>query len=312
MLVAVGALTPLLILMALGAVLFWRGFLDSKVRRGMDRLIYWAALPSLFVATLSETDFQGLQAGGLIGVLILGAVLGTGLAAAAAAGMKLKPERFGVFVQAGSRGNMAFVGLPLIIFAAEAMGGDASQQAVAIALVGLAAMVPVSNLLAVMALVFAGEGVRLGVLPRLLVQVVRNPLVISALIGGGLGWMGWGLPSVVLTPLELLGQTALALALLSLGGALVEFELKGQVGLSLGAGLFKVGVMPAITFGLALGFGLGELETLVAMIFAACPTAAASYVLATQLGGDEAFAAAAVVVSTFLSVVGLAVVLVLF
>ena len=98
MLVAVGALVPLLILMVLGAVLYWRGFVDSAVRRGMDRLTYWVALPSLFVVSLSETNFQELQAGGLVAGLVVGAVLATGLGAVVAALMRLESAKFGVFV----------------------------------------------------------------------------------------------------------------------------------------------------------------------------------------------------------------------
>ena len=45
------------------------------------------------------------------------------------------------------------------------------------------------------------------------------------------------------------------------------------------------------------------------MVFAACPTAVASYVLTTQLKGDAGLAAATIVLSTLLSLASLAAVL---
>jgi predicted permease len=117
---------------------------------------------------------------------------------------------------------------------------------------------------------------------------------------------------VVDRPFELLGQTALALALVTLGGALIDLEIRGRLGLAFAASAFKVTVAPLITLSLALWWDLPTDHIFVVMIFAACPAATASYILTTQIGGDEAFAAAGIVVSTGLSLISLAMVLWIF
>lgn len=307
---ATESLIPIILLVALGAGLYKAGFMDAALRRGLDRFTYWVALPSLFIHSLSNTDFGALQAGDMVLVLAISVIVASLLAAALAFLMGLSRDAFGVFVQLGFRGNMAFVGLPLIIFAVDQPG--TSGALVASALIALAALVPLNNLIAVLALYLAQHSLSWRLLRQLSVKVITNPLIASALIGGVLGWMGWRLPVVIDRPFELLGQTAIALALVSLGGALIELGIKGRIGLSVVVSGFKVAVVPLIAFGLAYAWRLPPEQTFVVMVFSACPAATASYILTTQLGGDDSLAAAGIIVSTLLSLISLAVVLALF
>lgn len=310
MLQAAEALIPIVLLVALGAALRKGDFFGETVRAGMDKFTYWVALPSLFIHQLSNTDFGGLVVGELALVLVITALAGSFLAVIVAALMGLSRTDFGVFVQAGFRGNLAFVGLPLVIFSVGGIG--ASGPVVSAAVVVLAALIPVYNVISVLALTIAEQEFSSGVLPRLARELARNPLILSAGVGALLGWFGLALPVFIGRPFELLGQTALALALVSLGGALIELEVRGQIGLSLVAGALKVAVIPVITWTLCVAFGLSAEQTLVAMIFAACPTASASYIMTAQIGGNAALAATCVVVSTVLSLGALTGVLLVF
>src|SRR5690606_10074952 len=105
--------------------------------------------------------------------------------------------------------------------------------------------------------------------------------------------------------LDALSRLALPLALLSIGGSLVVVPVKGRLGPALASSLLKVAAAPLAGIAAARLLGAVPEVTIVAVIFLACPTAAASYVLARQLNGDEALAAASVVVSTILSLVSL-------
>lgn len=307
---ATNSLIPIVLLVALGAALFKRGFMGSELRRGLDRFTYWIALPSLFIHSLSDTDFAQLEAQNLLAVLLIVTVATAIIAAVIVTVFRMRDEHSGVFVQLGFRGNLAFVGLPLIIFASQGVSGG--ELIVASALVALAVLVPINNFIAVTALLLARHKLTGDVWGRLVAKVVTNPLIISALVGIIIGAMGWTLPVMIDRPFELLGQTAIALALVSLGGSLVELELKEKFGLSMAAGGFKVIAVPLLAFALATAWGLPAFKTFIVLVFAACPSATASYVLTTQLGGDEAFAAAGILASTILSVVSLAVVLILF
>jgi malate permease and related proteins len=307
MLLALESLVPIILLVALGAGLVRFGFISPEVRGGLDRFTYWVALPSLFIHQLAATDFAQLAAGRLILVLTLSVLAGVAVAALIAAVLRLSRESFGVFVQAGFRGNLAFVGLPLIVFAL----GDTERSGVLVAgaLVALAALVPIANFLSVITLVTAKHGMSLRLIPTVLKELAKNPLIISALIGGLLGWLGVRLPVMIDRPLELLGQTAVALALVSVGGALIELKVKSRISLAMLASAVKLLAVPALTYAIAMVLALPADMTLIAMIFAACPAASASFIMTSQIGGDRALAASCVVFSTLFSIVPLMAVL---
>lgn len=307
MLQAGEALIPIILLVFLGSAMFYKGrFLSAEVRSGLDRFTYWVALPSLFIHNLAGTDFSELAAGNLVLVLILSAVIMSLMAGGMARFMKLPAESSGVFVQAAFRGNLAFVGLPLIIFALNGNG------LVPEALIALAALIPVYNLISIFSLISVKNRISTEVLTGMLTQVIKNPLILSALAGMFLGWMNRDLPVIIDRPFELLGQTAVALALVGLGGALVQLEIRGNIRLSVVAGMLKVAAVPLITYGLCMALSLPAGQTFIAMIFAACPTASASYILTTQLGGDQGLAATSVIISTLLSLGALTVILMVF
>ena len=307
---AAEALLPIVLLVMLGAALRKGEFFDEAVRCGMDRFTFWVALPSLFIHELAGTNFRELVAGQLVLVLVLSALAGSVVAAMIAGLLRLPRTDFGVFVQAAFRGNLAFVGLPLLIFS---LGGPGSSgPLVSSAVVALAALIPLYNVVSVLALMVSEHEWSWRVVPRILRGLGKNPLILSALVGSALGLLGLPLPSFVARPFELLGRTALALALVSMGGALIQLEVRGQLLLASLASALKVAVVPAVTWGLCVGLGLSSRDTLVALIFAACPTASASYIMTAQIGGNTALAATCVVVSTVMSLGTLAGVLILF
>lgn len=310
MLQAAESLVPIILLTGLGAFLSFSGFLNAEIRSGMDRFTYWIALPSLFLHSLSGTDFRQLDAGGLVLVLVLSTLIIIAAAAIIARFNRMQREFSGVFIQASFRGNLAFVGLPLIIFSLndEAM----SSEPVSEALLAIAALMPVYNVFSIFVLLPRTEKSKRAMLQQLLGQLLRNPLILSAVAGGFLGWMGWSLPVIVDRPLQLLGQTALALALVSLGGALFMLEMRGNLRLALFSSLLKVVAVPAVTWVLAVLLNLTTEQTFIAMVFSACPAASASYIMATQLKGDPGLAAAAVLISTILSMAALTIILIVF
>lgn len=307
--VVLQSLLPLVLLIGLGTALRRSGFLDGTFFAGLNRFAYWVALPALLVHAIGRTEFR---AGPFLEITWLLAI-GTGAAAIAgyvvALAMGLRGPRLGVFVQAAYRGNLAFVGLPVIIFAFAGDPEAGAGDVVAYAILALAPMVVVFNVVAVVVLVAHGPARLTG---RLLArQVLTNPLIVATAIGLALSFAPFALPPFFAKALELLADAALAAALLALGAALSFEALRGRWAASITAAAVKGAVPVAAGWGGALLLGTGTEETTMALIFLATPTAVASYTLADQLEGDGDLAAACVVASTVLSLVPLAVVLAL-
>ncbi len=98
------------------------------------------------------------------------------------------------------------------------------------------------------------------------------------------------------------------LALICIGGALAVTPLRGNQRNATLAALLKTAGQPLLGWLVARWLGLAPAETQIGLIILATPTAAATYTMVTQLGGDEALAAGSVVLSTLFSAATLAVI----
>jgi malate permease and related proteins len=117
------------------------------------------------------------------------------------------------------------------------------------------------------------------------------------------------LPSFLRRALESLGAAAVPIALMCIGGSLVTTRMRGRRSWILTAALLKVAVLPGLVFLLARLAGLDSAGQRTALVLASCPTAAAAFVMARQMGGDEALASGSIALSTLLSFLSLGVVL---
>ena len=100
-----------------------------------------------------------------------------------------------------------------------------------------------------------------------------------------------------------MGQSVIALGLLTAGAGVDFTALKGSGVRTLMWSVIRLAGLPLSALGLGLLIGLPEMHLLVAVICTASPTATNGYILARQLGGDAPFSANLIAVQTLLSIV---------
>jgi len=140
-------------------------------------------------------------------------------------------------------------------------------------------------------------------------SIATNPLLLSGILGLIVPLLRIHLPSFVDQALQSLGAAAIPIALLCIGGSLVIVPLKGKLSWIVVAAALKTAVLPMLVFALGHLVGLNPLELHIALILAACPTAAAAFVMVRQMGGDDALASGSIALSLFLSAFSLTFVL---
>ena len=304
----VNSLAPVFLVMALGWVLRSRRFLSVTTLQDMARLTYWVALPCLLFSEIAAANPLFGEAGRVFFVMAtatgLGAVIGYGLARLLA----IPRAAIGTFLQAAFRGNLAFVGLPVIIYASAAAGQNAAA-AKATAVVVMGPMVALYNVAAVLALLLSRSRLSRQALNQAFEELKINPLLLSCLAGVVFTALNWELPPLVGRTLTALGQMSLPLALLCIGGSLVSMRVRGKLSWSLGAVVAKLFLLPLLGYAVAHLCGLSVQGTRIALILLACPTASVSYILVSQLGGDKPLASGAILISTLLAALPLAVIL---
>lgn len=306
--IVVESLLPVALLIALGAALRHWHFAGEAFREQLDLLTYWVLLPALIIQKLGTADLNAVPLGPTLISLVVLTVAATLAGMAWVRLAKMPASSAGVVVQAGFRANMAFVGLPIILFTAENAGLDVARAGT-IGILGMGPLILIYNLIGVAVLVVPHHGLRPSTALRLVKPMVTNPLIIACVIGVAIPLAGASLPNWSDKSLSLLGDCAGPMALLSLGMAVVHFGLRGALGKTAVAVALKLVVAPAVGLAMLAYFNAEKEVALVVAIFSACPTAVSSFVLAGQLNGDKQLAASCVAMTTVMSLVSLAVML---
>ena len=301
----VETLAPVFLVIGLGFALTRRGWLHGAFLAEANRVVFWVGLPAFLFISLATAPHGGVEAGRLTLVLILVtlamAVLGWFVSSVLGVG----PDARGTFAQATFRGNIAYVGLPIIT----GLPAGADNRTAALLVMG--PLLALYNFAGVWLLLASRAEPGAAKVRRIATEVFKNPLFWSCVAGGLWGWFGWPMPKWIVLTFDTVGAMALPLALLCIGGALATTRLEGNRRVATAAALAKTVVQPALGLLAARWLGLGAGEVQIALIILATPTAAATYTMATQLGGDGPLAAGSVVLSTLWSLGALAVILAL-
>ena len=283
-------LLPSFLMVGLGGMI--RRRLSVNAWQGLDKLNFEILFPALLFVSAAGRPIQFgdlfAMAPAVWSILTLG--LGLGYLT-----RRFGPDRFLDFAgawQTAWRFNSA-IGLVAIATLAD---GNAAQMAVAI---GLA--VPVANVFAVSAL---SRGGSLSLLDSAK-KVALNPFLVASVAGVVVGLSGMTIPVPVLAPLQMLAAAAIPIALISVG-ATMNWSALGKLDLFSGAiNAVKLVVLPAVTLGVCLTFGVRADLAVVLVIFAALPTASAAHVLASGFGADRELVATLVAQSTLLAAITL-------
>jgi predicted permease len=300
-------LAPVFLLIAVGAALQASGFVSDGFLKEANRVTYWLGLPALLFSQLAGS-FQHAGGTGVIFTVMLGATMLTILAAYTVAWLlKVPGAAMGTFVQGGFRGNLAFVGLPVIFSLPDTpLAGGLSVRTAAVLTV--APMMVFYNVAGVVVLLLSQHRLGWGMVKPFAKQLITTPPLIATLAGIGWALGGWTMPPAVDKTLFALGEMALPLGLLGVGGSLVTVKLGAAWWTPLASALVKTVLSPLLGWGVGRAMGLGPVELKMMMILLACPTAIISYTMVLELKGDEALATGAISLSVLTSVVSLAVV----
>ena len=304
------SLLPVFLIIALGKGLSRASFFSGDQAKSLNQLTYWVLLPALLLQKISKASFSA-GAVSRISLLLILATLGSALLGTILARLlRLNRRSSGAFIQGSSRSNNAFVGLPIILYSMTGLSPDIE----ALATLALAPAIVFYNIYSVTVLTAYGERTQRGAAQTVGLfakQLLTNPLLLSCVAGLLLNALGIRFPTAVDRSLGALGGAALALALLSIGAALSFKGLGKGLPLSALSSVLKVFIQPLIGLGLALLWHLPAIDRQILLIYLACPTAVASYVMADIFNSDRDLAAHIIVVSTLLSVVSLTLIIAL-
>ncbi len=301
-------LAPVFLMIGIGVALQASGFVSANFLKEANRLTYWLGLPALLFSQLAAS-FHHVGGARLMGeamFLVTAAVilLGYGIAWL----LRIPGSSAGTFVQGAFRGNLAFVGLPIIYsFPDDTLVWGVSVRTAAV--LTIAPMMVVYNIAGVVVLLLSQHKLGWSMVKPFLKQLTTTPPLLATIAGIVFALSGWPLPVAVGKTFTALGEMALPLGLLGVGGSLVTVKLRGNWRRPLTAAILKTIAAPALGWMVGRWLGLAGVELKVVMVLLACPTAIISYTMVVELRGDETLASGAIVFSVLTSIFSLALII---
>ena len=292
---AFGVTGPIFALVFFGLSLKRFQVIDEAFTLAASRLVYMIAMPTMLFMSMINTDLRSVVDGPYLVFAVCVSLVVFAAASLLCPLLVKEPQDRGVFIQGTFRSNLAIVGLA---FCFNAYG----EPGLAKASILMSVLTILYNLLSVYTLSanLSSERVKIS---NVLIGILKNPLIGSLVIGILFNLLSIPIPDVVRTSGEYVARMTLPLALISIGSALLISELKNSSSVSLMAVFAKLIVVPATLTYSAYLWGIQGMDLGILFLMVGSPTAAASYIMVQNMGGNAKLAASIVVVSTIASVI---------
>lgn len=300
---------PVFGMIGLGKILQMRGFMAPQHREFINRLVYYICLPALiFIKVAAQKPETFLNLSLLVGVLV--PVLATAIVFILFALLgQLKGSFAAAFVFGAYWSNTAYMGFPL---AEETFGG----AGLAAAALFNAICVPAFMLVSFAVIGLYGAGARVESPGARLKQMVFNPFILACILGVAASLIQNSLRDendvlqlpllvvssfdVIIAFINMVAQIGLPLSLLAIGGAMHLGSIRrSRWALAVDiAG--KLVLIPLISL-LLLRWWFPQTDPILigtTVLLHATPNAVVGYVIACQIGVDEGFVSAQLVLST--------------
>lgn len=297
---SVNTVLPVFIVVLIGYMMRRRGTVDAGFVSSVSNVVFYYALPARMFLDVATSNFRDLMNLRFVLVTVCGTV-GVFLTAWLVMSRCFKDGRvIAAAVHSAYRGNYIYIGLPIIM-------NILQTDYVACSVLVLTFIMPVYNILGVIILSwYSGDmsRVRPG---KLLVNIIKNPMILAVIIGILYGVTGLPMPYAAEQSLTYLGSIASPLALLMIGARMVDNSMKGEGRVIRLVMLFKLVLGPLVMTLIAVFLGMPQEEIVTVFVLFAVPTAMNVFIMTKSMGGNDGIAANAILVSVPGSVIAMTV-----
>ncbi len=288
---------PIFIIILLGWLARVYGFMRPEFLQQANRLVFYLAIPAMVFRSISKTSLSDQFDGMVVMLSMLAVCVVFCCAWILGSIMDVDRSQRGTYIQNSFHGNLGYIGLAVSFYY---LGREGFARASI--LVGF--LMIIQNLLAVVALqVFSENDSASQRKWAVVLKVLGNPIIISALAGILVSVAGIPIPLVLGRCLDILSDLALPMALLIIGASLSFGMVRSRIIAVFSTGMMKLVLLPAIGFILYRLFNVMPEAYLPGIILLASPTATVTYVMAKEMRGDSELAVATISVSTLLSAI---------
>ena len=292
LLISIRCVTPIIIGLFVGILVRKTGVLSDESLKQTNKLVFSFLLPQyLFYITYTADFVTAFSPRLVIFYLVIVSVYFWG-SLFVLHKRAYSNREIGTMSQNAYRSNLNIIALPL----SEALLGPSGLAMMAIV---SAFVTPVYNVYAVTTLEMHRDGGKVHV-GKILLGVIKNPLVIGTLLGFLFHFAKVPLPAVVLSTVTSMGKAGTTLALILLGASFRFSSLVSDRKRIIGGNLFRLVAAPLVAFLLALAVGLHGNELALLVLAAGSPLATTVFTMCQVYDSDADLAAELIVTSSTL------------
>ena len=295
--VSFNVIAPVFFLMVLGYLLVnYTSLADRKLTKQANAIVFKIFLPCMLFYNVYQSDIGAeihsriklciWAAGGLLILFVLLCLI--------VPKVVKQENQQGVVIQGIFRSNYVIFGVAVV----QNMYGVKSTTTAAIL---SAILVPMYNFLAVVALSIFGEK-RETDWKKIILDIVKNPLIISSVLGIIFSLLGIRLPTAVDSTVQDLAKLSTPIAFMILGGDLDFSKVRGNLKVASVVLTIKLVILPLIMIPMIVMMGYRDADLLSGLLAYQTPVAVSSYIMAQQAGADGQLAGQLVVFSSVLSI----------
>ncbi len=287
---------PIFLVMVLGYFLRRRGMLNENFVNVANKFNFDVTLPFMVFRDIAAVDIRS--------VFDLKYVLFCAIASSVCfwvvwglAKLFMKDKSLiGAFVQASFRSSAAVMGLAFIsnLYGPSAMGP--------LMIIGA---VPLYNIYSVLVLTFEAEddgtGRNTGKLKEACVNILKNPIIISIVLGLIVSLCKLDFPVLVDNTIDNVAKMATPLALITLGAGFEGKEALAKMKPTLWAAFIKLIGQAAIFIPIAIALGFTGEKLIAIMVMLAAPATPSCYIMAKNMKNDGVLTASIIVTTTLLA-----------
>jgi len=285
---------PVFMIIGLGYAIRKTGLVDKHFFEQVNGLIFYVCLPLLLFYKIGTADFSSSFNPGLVIATSCGVATCFFIAYLIGNFSGFSPPVHGAFCQGAFRGNLAYIGLAIVY---NAYGDVGLTQAGVL----LGFLVPVLNFFATLALTLPQQ--KQNNLINILREIIFNPLILASLTGIAWSYFHVPMPTILDRGLSIATGMTLPLALLAIGDSFSLKNIKGDMVKASLATAIKLLLLPLTTVIYMKLLKISGMDFAIGLLMAGAPTAVATYIMASKMGGDEELAGTIVIMATGFSAI---------
>lgn len=296
----IGVTLPIFAVIAVGFFIKKKGIIKDQHVPLLNKLTYNFGLSSLVFLNIAVNKLKEIFDVNILKVIFPTYFLFLIIVFLSFYFLKIKNKTKGAAIVSTYRSNMAFIGMPVLLYA---YGSLATAKA-SIVIACLLPLNILSTALFLRLLNTQDSKDRKTGIKKLVIEIITDPVIIAVIAGLIISYFSYEIPAPIFKFFEILASLAVPLALISIGASFKFSHIKSNIKYLSLISFGKLILMPLLSLVFSIFiFKIGNLDRDIICLLFAMPLAVATFIQSEKYNSDTDFVSSALITTTLISAV---------